>query len=182
MQIKIAFIAPSGFGKSTAIDILKKHFLLKNIKIAAPLYSLQGIFYSFIGRDLSEEQDGELLQFLGGKIRKENADFLLRNFSERLHGITSMLITNDDCRPYDYDHLKKEGFIFVQIKGFRRNRDDHTPVDSKSALEWQESLATCDYILENTGALEKYEKNIINLMEGIINDRESLCRTNSESM
>ena len=37
---KICFIAPSGYGKSTAISILKKFYQLENIKIAEPLYYL----------------------------------------------------------------------------------------------------------------------------------------------
>lgn len=177
-QIKIALIAPSGYGKSTAIKILKRHYEIHNIKIATPLYSLQSIFYSFIGRDLNEEQDGELLQFLGVKIRKENASFLLRNFRERLEGVDSPIITNDDCRPYDYEFLKKEGFIFIKINGHKRVREDHTPVDVKSKLEWQED-PDCDYVLENISSLEEYEKNILKLIKEVKNDRKSLYYTNS---
>ena len=78
--MKICFLAPSGYGKTTAVKILSKHYKVKSIKIAEPLYELQKEFYNFIGKSITGEQDGELLQFLGKKIRKENPSFLLEKF------------------------------------------------------------------------------------------------------
>lgn len=69
---KICFIAPSGYGKSTAVKLLSEMCDVKNIKIAEPLYELQNYFYDFINTKMKGEQDGELLQFLGAKIRKHN--------------------------------------------------------------------------------------------------------------
>ena len=43
--MKICFLAPSSYGKSTAIKLLQKHFDIKNIRIAEPLYELQSDFY-----------------------------------------------------------------------------------------------------------------------------------------
>ena len=56
--MKICFLAPSGYGKSTAIEILKKHFDVENIKIAEPLYELQKAFYDKLGIDIGDKQDG----------------------------------------------------------------------------------------------------------------------------
>ena len=97
MSIKLCFIAPSGFGKSTAIGILNEKFALRNIKIAEPLYELQNYFYGFIGVKMKGEQDGELLQYLGMKIRKENNTFLLDEFTQNFSKVSNVeLITNDD--------------------------------------------------------------------------------------
>ena len=106
-----------------AIEILKKHFDVENIKIAEPLYELQKAFYDKLGIDIGDKQDGELLQFLGKKVRKEHATFLLDEFDKKLAKAEATIISNDDCRPDDYQHLKEQGFIFVKINGFKRERD-----------------------------------------------------------
>lgn len=167
-MLKISFIAPSCYGKSTAIKMLSDCYDLKNIKIAEPLYELQSAFYRYINKEIEFEQDGELLQFLGAKIRKENPAFLIDTFTNKVNASsTHELITNDDCRPPDYIYLKKLGFKFVLINGFRRDRQDHTLSNSKSNLEWNESTVNYDYVLDNLGTIEEYHINIDNLMREI---------------
>ena len=121
--MKLCFLAPSEYGKNTAVKILSQKYSIKNIKIAEPLYHLQSYFYNFISMPLKGEQDGELLQYLGQKIRKENPTFLLEQFSKELECSSHFqeIITNDDCRPPDYEFLKKLGFIFIKINGFKRS-------------------------------------------------------------
>ena len=170
MSIKLCFIAPSGFGKSTAIGILNEKFALRNIKIAEPLYELQNYFYGFIGVKMKGEQDGELLQYLGMKIRKENNTFLLDEFTQNFSKVSNVeLITNDDCRPPDYECLKELGFIFIGINGYNRDRLDHRPSDPKLSIEWQNNII-CDYWLDNWGSMAEYRENIHKLMMQIIAD------------
>lgn len=165
--MKICFLAPSGYGKSTAIEILKKHFDVENIKLAEPLYELQKAFYDKLGIDIGDKQDGELLQFLGKKVRKEHATFLLDEFDKKLEKASATIISNDDCRPDDYQHLKEQGFIFVKINGFKRERDDVTQADSKAKIEWQSEIPF-DYEIDNTGTKEEYEEKILNLMNKLL--------------
>ena len=174
--MKISFIAPSSYGKSTAVEIIQSYFKSKNIKIAKPLYDLQEYFHHFIGHDIGDTQDGELLQFLGIKIRKENPKFLLDNFYQNVTNTESEIITNDDCRPPDYDFLKQLGFIFIKINGFRRDRNDYVKANDKSSIEWQSEMPW-DYELNNLGTLEDYEKNILNLLKEIMKDEKMLCNT-----
>ena len=173
MQLRLCFVAPSEFGKNTAVSLLKTKFNVFNIKIASPLYKLQRRFYEFIGKKMSGEQDGELLQFLGKKIRKESPDFLLNVFKKRFNDVKNFegIVTNDDCRPPDYSTLKNLGFIFIKINGFKRNRLDHTKADPLSPLEWKSSVP-CDYSVDNLGNLEQYSKNLFKLMDFIIKERE----------
>ena len=131
MKKLISLIAPSGYGKSTAIEIIKEYYDIENIKIGKPLYDLQDEFYNKLC------------------------------FSEK------SIITNDDCRPNDYKFLKELGFVFIRINGFKRDRDDHTPVNSKSKLEWQEEIK-CDYEIDNYGDLKTYRENILEVMEIIL--------------
>lgn len=171
-MIKICFIAPSEYGKNTAIEILKTKYRLINIKIAEPLYHLQNYFYKYIDRQLNEEQDGELLQYLGKKVRKENPMFLLNVFQCELDKNKSFngILSNDDCRPPDYTFLKEHNFIFIKINGFKRNRLDHTKADPSSNLEWQKDIP-CDYEVDNYEDMTTYENNLFNLMELILKEK-----------
>lgn len=165
---KICFIAPSGFGKSTAVAILKKHYAIQNIKIAAPLYEIQSYFYNLIKTPLKGEQDGEILQFFGSKIRKENPTFLLDTFEEKVNNAADSFdfITNDDCRPLDFEKVKEMGFILVGINGYKRERQDHSPLNTKDKNEWLEMIK-CDYYVDNFDTMEIYENNLLALIDKI---------------
>jgi len=99
---------------------------------------------------------------------------LLNKFQEVLqqHTDSNYLITNDDCRPPDYETLKNLGFVFVKINGFRRDRNDHSIIDANSQLEWQNEIYY-DYCVDNTDSLAEYKKNLIALVD-IIFKKESL--------
>lgn len=177
--MKICFLAPSGYGKSTAIEILKKYYNITNIKIAQPLYKLQDDFYKTIGIDIGNKQDGELLQFYGCKIRKENPMYLINTFFKEVEKHDG-IITNDDCRPYDYQYLKDNGFIFIKINGYSHDRSDHTKADSKLNLEWQNNIPY-DYEVINNNTLDKYEEELLRVME-VLNEREMLYHSSSKRM
>jgi hypothetical protein len=181
--MKICFLGPSGYGKSTAVQILSIYYSTFNIKIGEPLYDLQKHFYEKIKTKLKGEQDGELLQFYGMKIRKENPQYLLEDFGARLANISSdiEIITNDDCRPYDYEYLKQLDFIFVKIDGYKRDRTDHSNANPNLKIEWQSEIPF-DYILQNLTDLDTYKENILNLVKEIKNDRKVLYRTSPKKM
>ncbi|MBQ7885216.1 MAG: hypothetical protein IJ318_03900 [Clostridia bacterium] len=162
---KICFIAPSGYGKTTAINLLAKDYNIKNIKIAEPLYDLQSRFYDYINAKLIGEQDGELLQFFGAKIRKINSNFLLDKFIEQVKKLSKQfcIITNDDCRTPDYLTLKDIGFTFVGIRGFCRTRIDQTKADPNNSLEWQQ-IDFCDFYVNNFGTMDEYKEELNKLM------------------
>ena len=172
-KLKIAFVAPSCYGKSTAVKILESKMDAKNIKIAEPLYEMQKAFYEKVNVLIKEEQDGELLQFFGSKVRKENPGYLENVFTNKLNNLENEIILNDDVRPLDFEFMKKLGFIFVKINGFKRDRNDKTKANDNSSLEWKNSVV-CDYTVDNLGTLEEYENNLMDLMEAIKNDRKVL--------
>jgi hypothetical protein len=182
MALRLCFLAPSSYGKTTAIAIMQTEYKIVNIKIAEPLYELQDYFYQKIGINIKEQQDGELLQFYGVKIRKENPHYLLTTFIDKINNIKDVdIITNDDCRPYDYDCLKELGFIFVKINGYKRNRLDHTLSNDNLSLEWQNNIP-CDYILDNLDDLNTYQIKVKNLVKEIIYDRQMLPYSYTKKM
>lgn len=171
-MLKICFLAPSEYGKNTAVKLLSTKYKIQNIKIAEPLYLLQDSFYRFIGKKMTGEQDGELLQYLGKKIRQENPDFLVQWFFERLKEFENFdgIISNDDCRPPDYKFLKDCGFVFIKINGFKRDRLDHTKADPNSSLEWHKDIK-CDYVVDNLGSIEEYKQNLFELLKKIMSKK-----------
>jgi len=171
VNLKICFVAPSGYGKTTAIKILSKLYKIKNIKIAKPLYDIQRYFYKKIKAKKLGEQDGELLQFLGIKIRKENASFLTDTFVKEVKKYEHLqaIIANDDCRPPDYSTLKGLGFVFVKINGFCRNRVDHTKANPNLSLEWK-SVIPYDFSVDNYGTMLEYKNNLIILIKQILGE------------
>jgi len=180
--MRLCFLAPSGYGKSTASKYLESKMRFKNIKIGEPLYELESMFYDYIHTSMKGEQDGELLQFLGMKIRRENPMFLLNTFLEKIEMYEQdYTIINDDARPQDYEFLKSLGFVFIKINGFKRDRIDHTKSDDKSSLEWQSDIP-CDYELDNFGLVEDYFKNIDSLMEVIKREQKVLYYTDRKVM
>lgn len=175
--LKLSFIAPTGYGKTTAVQIIQSLYNPSvNIKLSAPLYELQKHFYEFIGAEMRGEQDGELLQFLGHKTQREAPSFLAMRFYERLKSFeaTCRVITNDDCRPHNYPFLKNWGFKFVRIDGFARGRWDHVPVDPHHPVEQGLSDLAADLVLGNLGSIEEYKTSIVEMMEDLFHAQEVL--------
>lgn len=168
--MKICFLAPSSYGKSTAVQLLSKHFDIKNIKIGQPLYEMQNNFYNRLGIKIKDKQDGELLQFFGKKVRKENNMFLLNEFKHKLDNTSATIISNDDCRPDDYEFLKDNGFIFIKINGYKRSREDITIANPKEKIEWQSEIPF-DYEINNYGTLEEYESELLKLMNKLLSKK-----------
>lgn len=168
--MKICFLAPSGYGKTTAIEILKRHFDITNIKIAAPLYELQEEFYKKLGKEVGNKQDGELLQYYGKKIREVDSGYLLKTFKEKLDSSNTTIITNDDCRPNDFEFLKENGFLFIKINGYKRDRDDITLANDKLKIEWQSEIPF-DYQINNYDSMEDYEKELLKLIRNLLSPK-----------
>jgi len=171
--IKISFIAPTGFGKTTATKLLSELYPgTVNIKLATPLYEIQRYIYNKIGVRMLGEQDGELLQFLGYKIQKEAPTYLAHEFEKLFIRVrlSANLITNDDCRAHNYLFLKNLGFRFVRINGYSRSRADHSKVDSCHTVENGLAELDCEYLLDNLLDIDTYKQNLRVLVERIKDD------------
>lgn len=73
------------------------------------------------------------------------------------------IITNDDCRPHNYEALRKMGFKFVLINGYSRVRNDYTKADPNSEVEWRDAIPH-DYTIDNMFGYSEYRKALIKLM------------------
>lgn len=77
-----------------------------------------------------------------------------------------IIVTNDDCRPPDYQEIKRLGFVFVGINGFCRDRTDQTKADLNHTLEWQKDVQ-CDLYINNFGSIAEYKIELKKLLTKI---------------
>jgi hypothetical protein len=177
-NLRISFIAPTGFGKSTAGNIVVDNFEAKVIKLAEPLYAVQKFFYDMIGKNILS-QDGELLQFLGQKVQNDFPNFLFEFFCNKMDEILNhapeTIIVNDDCRPGNYEKLKNLGFIFIKIEGKRYYRDDISPINPSHPLEWREDILF-DYVVSNLCDIDEFASRIIAIVDALICDKGIVCK------
>lgn len=159
----IVFLAPSGLGKTTCGEYLKKTYSAEIIKLATPLYEIQKDIYKKVGLSINS-QDGELLQFLGHKIQTIKPSYLFDEFYKKYQLSKSELIINDDCRPHNYEYLQKLGAVFIKISGPNRDRpDDVSHHLSTHPVEWQQMIPY-DYEIHNTEDLPFLYEQLDNLM------------------
>lgn len=182
-MLKIALTGLPGVGKSTASKILMNALInrqinAKVIKLAAPLYDIQTAFYKRLELALLEEQqDGQLLNFLGGHFRKVDPEFLSRDLAWRcsaaiLTGARALIC--DDARPLDLQALHDQGFIIIKVvapEELRRVRkiargdkfrgdDNHSTERSVEGADWN-----ADITINNEGGIDEFEQHVLQLLD-----------------
>lgn len=182
-MLKIALTGLPGVGKSTASKLLLQTLMDRQInaeviKLAAPLYDIQTAFYKRIETPLLEEQqDGQLLNFLGGHFRKVDPEFLGRDLAWRcsaaiLSGARALIC--DDARPLDLETLHKQGFTIIRIvapddlrkarktaRGDKFSGDDNHPTErSPEGANW-----TADITINNDGGIDVFEQQILRILD-----------------
>lgn len=122
-MLSICLYGLAGSGKSTAATTLanlltSRCHTVEIVKIAAPLYELQGHIYRTAGQQIGAwEHDNELLRSLASHLRRINPRFLVEDFLRRADASTADIVINDDMRDIDPDYhaLRKAGFAFVRV-------------------------------------------------------------------
>jgi dephospho-CoA kinase len=108
----IAFIGRAGAGKTTAAELLVKHFGYERLSFAAPLKVACGT-----------STNRTLLQDVGTGVRALHEDFWVNLFVATLHAEFPERAVVDDCRfPNEVHRLKVEGFVIVRLWADRGTR------------------------------------------------------------
>jgi len=145
----IAFIGRAGAGKTTAAELLVKHFGYERLSFAAPLK---------VG--VGSTLDRSLLQSVGVGVRELCPDFWVNLLVEQFHGGAAEPAVVDDCRfPNEAQQLKVEGFLIVKVEADRGDRVQRLRANGKlqdeAQLEHESETALDayipDYILVNEG-------------------------------
>lgn len=136
----IAFIGRAGAGKSTAAELLVKHFGYERLSFAAPLKVACGT-----------TTDRSKLQAVGQGVRELHEDFwvnlLVDAFTNREFCAPVVV---DDCRyPNEVQRLSVEGFVIVRVVAYRGQRVVRLKANGKlqdeAQLEHVSETALDDY-------------------------------------
>lgn len=163
-MLKIALGYQSRVGKDTFVDICRKKYSVYQITLAEPLYRIAGEVQRALGMPVVKNPS--LLQTLGTVLRDMDPNFIDNQMKLRLAECPPchLVIVSDVRMPTEFDSLVAEGFIMVNIKR------DGRPIDRDQSHPTEHSLSTYkwDYVINNDGDMEKYERDVLALVEQII--------------
>jgi dephospho-CoA kinase len=163
-MMKLALYGLSGSGKSTVAAALtssltRQGHRVEIVKLAAPLYQLQGSIYATAGRQIGPwEHDNEMLRMLASQLRRINPHFIAEDFLHRVHASSADVVINDDLRDsqVDYPRLAAEGFRFLHVSctdevraGRVTARGDRSVVPDSDAT-WGYHRITPDWTVDTT--------------------------------
>ncbi len=182
-QLRVAFIAASGAGKSSAARFLREAFASRGltsatIKLAAPLYRVQSAIYAECGAPQLPDgfQDRPLMELVAEQMRRISPHALLAPFIQAVQHCEADVVINDDLRDplVDWPALVKLGFETVSVvsttssrhQRLARRGDPASRVESKAdrgALEIQ-----TDYSIENVGDLSDLSLKVERLAQMLL--------------
>lgn len=155
-----------GAGKSSfAAALVASDSRWRQLAMARPLYAAQAALLDRTGvRPTELAQDGELLSFLGGHIRRLDPDSLTRRVIERADWLQAVVgeraIVISDARPVDLPALRGAGFATVLVRAPEasrrvrlRDRADLTANPDYAGIEVSREEPAADILIDNDGSL-----------------------------
>lgn len=150
LRVRVALVGYTGTGKTTIATGLR-HELRRHgqpaqlVKLSAPLYRLQKLYYAEAGISLAPgTQDQELMAEIASRLRKISPDALLKQFLAAVaEAPPGAAIVNDDLRVPDPDAagLRSAGFCLIRLEcpdKIRRTRlagrADHSIIDEPAVF------------------------------------------------
>lgn len=122
-QLRVAVIGLAGSGKSTLAGQieelgLERGLVTERIRLAQPLYDLQGQVYRVAGVPIAPyDQDQSLMEDLADALRRIRKEALLDHFLRSLSSASADIVLNEDLRdPHvDAPALRAAGFKVVRV-------------------------------------------------------------------
>ncbi|KPY84587.1 dephospho-CoA kinase [Pseudomonas syringae pv. tagetis] len=186
IQLRLALVAPSGSGKSTTARLLREYFeaaglSVELVKLAQPLYELQGMFYEQAGVEVtSGSQNQRLLECIARELRDLGSQSLVTNFARRLTRSCAQVVINDDLRDdtVDWPYLQTQGFQVIKVladssvRQARLGQRGDISVVENSALDLQMRRIEADYVLPNSGSLEQLRRRVAVVARWAVDDSQ----------
>jgi hypothetical protein len=160
----IAFIGRAGAGKTTAAELLVKHFGYDRLSFAAPLKVACGT-----------TTDRSLLQNVGTGVRELCPDFWVNLFIHDLYdGDRAIPIVVDDCRfPNEAHRLGIEGFTVIRVAAASGDRILRLRANGKlqdeAQLEHVSETALDDYTAADTIYNTSSPEHLLHQLTAILN-------------
>ncbi|NOR61551.1 MAG: dephospho-CoA kinase [Rhodobacteraceae bacterium] len=189
VQIRLSFVAPSGSGKSSAVNCLAERLqaiglTVAVLKLADPLYRLQSIYYDVVGQHLDvDSQDQILMETIATQLRRIDPEVLANDFQRRLTACAADVVLNDDLRDDQIDavRLRALGFKVVRVatsesvRLARLNSRNDPSIVTDSPLDRQVSRIPADFVIPNSApGLEALDRQIAALSRHIIASNQPL--------
>ncbi|MFF0659402.1 hypothetical protein [Micromonospora tulbaghiae] len=179
--MRIAFIGPTGSGKSTSAGLVEDYAAARGrttarIKLADPLYQLQQQVYAAAGRSIEPyAQDQVLLEALAGELRRINPDSLAADLLRRLERTDADIIVNDDLRDPHVDavRLRAAGFRVVRVRCAEQTRLSRlarradVAAVRHSATTSEIDLIETDHEILNNGSVAELRSAIEQVLEAL---------------
>jgi hypothetical protein len=179
-RVLLAAFGRSGSGKGTFVSFVHAYCAERNlgvarVRLAEPLYQLQQEFRRRAGVSLPPEtQDQVLMEVAATQLRRLNPRALVDRLLSEMDTADADIVLNDDLRDpgTDYPAMLARGFRFVRIEcaeQLRRQRllarGDVTRSDaSTSGID----EIRADFVVDNSGGLEAFQRKVDQLMGEII--------------
>lgn len=166
--MRVALVGFTGVGKTTIAQALLVQLrdaghAAELVKLAAPLYRLQRIYYEQAGVDLAPGvQDQELMVEIATRLRAISAHALLDAFLTTVSALpTGTAVVNDDLREPDPDAagLISAGFRVVRLqcspevrRGRLADRGDQSVIDEPAILGPAMARIPAELVLDTSTA------------------------------
>jgi len=177
-----ARVGPRGSGKGTTAGRMRacleaRGLSVAVVKLAAPLYRLQSMFYTEAGIPLAPAaQDQCLLESVATHLRRIHPHALVNRFLASLSELKVHALINDDLRDdaVDWPALRQAGFATVKLAtqpALRQQRltgRQDPSVVHDSPLDAQMARIRPDFVLTNNGNLADLRIQVDGLCERLL--------------
>ncbi|MBF8742103.1 hypothetical protein [Pseudomonas guariconensis] len=184
-QLRLAFVASSGSGKSTAAALFKEVFIDYGLsvsveKLARPLYILQQCYFEQLGQSInSGKQHQGLMEKIADNLRMLDPRALVDNLFERLSAHNADVILTDDLRDKQVDlpELLDKGYIIVRVicdEDIRQSRlSERQDLQSLfvSKLDSDINSIESNFTICNSGSIDELKEKVSDMVKQLLKER-----------
>lgn len=158
-EVRIAFVAKAGAGKTTLAMLLVKHHGFTKLSFANVLKEFAT---NVLSRPLDKKRDRQFLQMMGEGARQSDVDVWIRWLHIQLQAYERASVTDfvvDDVRYVnEAEWLRKQGFIIVRLVGrsykMKAELAEHPSETKMAEIE-------ADFEVDASGTVEEMWKNFV---------------------
>ena len=152
-------------GKDTAAEMILKEYQVRTFAFADDVKTIAYKHFGWHGE--KDELGRKLLQDIGTTGRNYNRDIWVSKVVDKIQECSSdnqLAVVTDTRYPNEIQRIKHEFSDVVTVR-ITRDSVEKLKHPSETALDqWTD----WDYLVENNGSLEEFQRKVLKTMEGII--------------